>query len=560
MSIVQECKDDFRNLIYVLWEHSQLPEPAPIQYDLAGFIADEANKRIELLAMRGAAKSMMACAYACYYLLRNPNESVLVLSASEPMSRDFGHLIRSWIDEVEVLRELRPNKKQRDNIAKFDVGCRTITSASPSVRAYGITGQITGGRAGLIIADDIETKDNAMTQVQREKLRLKMTELEAIVQPWGRIIVPGTPQTLHSLYFDLGYMIRRWPSRYPDPSIPSDMEHLSPFLRERLESGQAKPGEPTFPERYSHADLLQREASMGSSQFKLQFQVDPTLSDQDRYPLKLRDFIVLDVADDRAPVRVTYASGPNQHRKDIPSVGFGNDAFYGPMEIEAGTAEYLDSVMAVDPAGTGQDEAAWTIAKSLNGRIFVLANGAHQNGNTEEALDELAALCWQYSIKTFSYESNFGDDMYGKLVWPRFKAYYDKKNASPLNPRKIPPAIVSTRGKGQKELRIINGLEPLLNQHRLVISTKVAQDNVLMGQLTQLTRDRNCLEHDDRLDSLYQACNHFIEQMAVEQTKMELKLLDEEREASIKEFDKHRGRLLLFDPKPKKRKWIPSWP
>jgi hypothetical protein len=38
------------------------------------------------------------------------------------------------------------------------------------VKSVGITGQLTGSRASLIIADDIEVPKNSLTHTQREKL------------------------------------------------------------------------------------------------------------------------------------------------------------------------------------------------------------------------------------------------------------------------------------------------------------------------------------------------------------------------------------------------------
>ena len=44
-------------------------------------------------------------------------------------------------------------------------------------------------------------------------------------------------------------------------------------------------GQPTDPKRFSDSDLLERELSYGRSGFSLQFMLDTSLSDANRYPL-----------------------------------------------------------------------------------------------------------------------------------------------------------------------------------------------------------------------------------------------------------------------------------
>ena len=46
---------------------------------------------------------------------------------------------------------------------------------------------------------------------------------------------------------------------------------------------------------------MEREASYGRSGFNLQFMLDTTLSDQDRYPLKINDLVIMSVNKEYAP-------------------------------------------------------------------------------------------------------------------------------------------------------------------------------------------------------------------------------------------------------------------
>ena len=81
--------------------------------------------------------------------------------------------------------------------------------------------------------------------------------------------------------------------------------------------------------------------------------MDTTLSDENKYPLKLRDFIVMSVHFDRAPRNVVW--GTSSAIQDIPSVGIGTDKFYGPAFFDNEFEEYQERVMFIDPSGRGAD-------------------------------------------------------------------------------------------------------------------------------------------------------------------------------------------------------------
>ena len=107
----------------------------------------------------------------------------------------------------------------------------------------------------------------------------------------------GTPQTTFTIYRKLAERSYRplvWPARYPRGKNVTQYEGLlAPDLQADIDNG-AEEWAPTD-DRFTNDDLLEREASMGRSNYMLQFQLDTSLSDAEKFPLKMADLIVTSV-------------------------------------------------------------------------------------------------------------------------------------------------------------------------------------------------------------------------------------------------------------------------
>ena len=212
---------DFRNFLYLVWKHLNLPDPTPLQYDIAEYL-QHGPKRSVIMAFRGVGKSWITSAFVVHQLLLNPSKNILVVSASKNRSDDFSTFTLRIIQEIPILQGLKPSENQRFSKIAFDVGPAPASHA-PSVKSLGISSQLTGSRADIIVADDVEVANNSATQGMRDKLDEQVKEFDAIVKPLdtSRIIFLGTPQCEDSIYNKLrerGYKSRIWPSEYPDES------------------------------------------------------------------------------------------------------------------------------------------------------------------------------------------------------------------------------------------------------------------------------------------------------------------------------------------------------
>jgi hypothetical protein len=494
------------------------------------------------MAFRGIGKSWVTAAYVTWVLRCDPQAKVLVVSASKKRAADFTKFVQQLINEMPILQHLRAKDHQRQSTESFDVG-PALADQSPSVKSAGITGQITGTRADVIIADDVEVPNNSATPMMREKLAEAVKEFDAILKPGGRIIFLGTPQTEESIYNALperGYEVRIWPARYPAPSEAEStyQGRLAPLIAREL----SKPhliGVTTEPLRFSDIDLQEREASWGRSGFALQFMLDTSLSDANRYPLKLSDLICMNLNPEIAPVHVTYASGDDYRVTDVPIVGLNGDKLHKPMQVSDEWAQYTGSVMTIDPSGRGKDETGYAIVKYLHGRLFLLDAGGYREGYTLAVLESLARKAKEYRVQLVLTEPNFGDGMFTQLL-------------SPVLNRIYPVTIQeSERSNAQKEKRIIDALEPVMNQHKLVVEKSLFLKDFkstesfpneevnryrLFWQMTRITKDRGSLPQDDRLDAVALAVHYWTREMARDANEAEAKFREDQLDRASREF------------------------
>lgn len=500
-ALIQEPRlRDVRNFTALAWRHLNLPEPTPLQFEIVDWMSN-GPRRLVVKGFRGIGKSWLASVYACHQWALDPSIKILVVSGGARRAGDFSTFTRQLLESWDLLAELRPQLDAlRDSKISFDVASTDIAHAA-SMTSLGITGQLTGSRADVIIADDVETMSNSDTPGKRERIASYFREFGSILSPGGRIRVLGTDQTEESLYRALpamGYEVRCWPAQVPDGGLKAALgETLAPSIRGREDEGAA-----TDPERFPLDELLAKESELGRSHFRLQFSLDPRLADMDRYPLRLSDLIVTDLDNESAPENLSYGGFP----ADVPCIGFSGDRYLTPVRVSERWLPYQGKVLAVDPAGRGKDETAACVLGQLNGFLFLLEQRAWLGeGYSDECLAALADMASRHRVAAVVVEANFGDGMFGRLLEPH------------LHRAGHHCLVEEVRNQTQKERRIIDTLEPIIQQHRLVVNRSVLMNDLrpvpglpeqhqqpyrLAYQLSRITRDRGSLQRDDRLDAL----------------------------------------------------------
>ena len=90
--------------------------------------------------------------------------------------------------------------------------------------------------------------------------------------------------------------------------------------------------------------------------------------------------------------------------------------------------------------------------------------------------------------------------------------------------------VEEVRANVRKEDRIIDALEPVMNQHRLVVDRGVVEWDyasnkdeapelrlmyMLFYQMSRMCREKGAVKHDDRLDCLAQGVKYFTDAMSI---------------------------------------------
>jgi hypothetical protein len=208
---------------------------------------DGEDGRLLLMAFRGCGKSTLVGLYGAWLLARWPETRILVLAADHQLATKMVASVRRIVERHPLCAHLVPQMPEAWAVDRFTVNRRGALR-DPSVLAAGLSGNITGARAEVIICDDVEVAGNCDTPGKRAELRERLAETEFILTPGGTILYVGTPHCAESLYlapgegeaFLDGYRRLRiplvnsaghsaWPERFPDAAVAQLRDRVGPI-------------------------------------------------------------------------------------------------------------------------------------------------------------------------------------------------------------------------------------------------------------------------------------------------------------------------------------------
>ena len=254
----------------------------------------------------------------------------------------------------------------------------------------------------------------------------------------------------------------------------------------------------------------------------------------------MSDLIVTSVNPKLAPDNIVWCSDPANVIKDAPTVGLPGDYFYSPMQFGSGEWNpYTETICSIDPSGRGTDETAATYISQHNGFLYLHEMRAYRDGYSDKTLLDILRGCRKFGVTKLLIETNFGDGIVAELF---------RKHLQQL---KLSIDIEEVRANVRKEDRIIDSLEPVLNQHRLVVDRSVIDWDyssnkdqppeerllyMLFYQMSRMCREKGAVKHDDRLDSLAQGVKYFTDCLAISAQEAVNSRKREEWSAMIQDF------------------------
>jgi len=143
---------------------------------------------------------------------------------------------------------------------------------------------------------------------------------------------------------------------------------------------------------------------------------------------------------------------------------------------------------------------------------------AYRDGYSDNTLLDILKGCKKFNVTKLVVETNFGDGLVAEL----FKKHLQQTQQA--------IDVEEVRANVRKEERIIDALEPILNQHRLVVDRSVIdwdynsnKDDapekrllyMLFYQMSRMCREKGAVRHDDRLDALAQGVKYFTDAMSI---------------------------------------------
>jgi hypothetical protein len=546
LEALQEHYTDFADFLYDVQQEVFGWETTEVQYDIGDFLQYGGNN-IMLQAQRGQAKTTLAAIFCIFSYIHNPKTRVVIISAGSGKASQISKGIVNIINGMPMLACLRPDKSagDRTSVEQFDIHYTLRgEDMNPSLACLGVTATSQGYRADILLADDVESSKNSMTQAMRELLLEKTKDFISICTD-GRIIYLGTPQSVDSIYNALpsrGYIVRVWPGRFPTPAEAKEYgDTLAPWIIKKiaedpsLQTGGGLLGDigKAIDTRIHEEILQKKELDQGPAYFKLQHMLCTKLSDTERFPLKLRNLVFMSMNPTEAPGKITWLPRPDLLIPQVPGSNV-RDEMYRPCTLAPEMFPYSGRMMYVDTAGGGQngDETVAVVTYFLHGYVFVAEVLGLPGGMRSDVYDALSALAFQHKVNCIEVEKNFGHGAFAQSWRPVLASYYETASGGAITQG---PIIEDIWESGQKEKRIVQCLEPIMARHHLIFNEEIIKRDhettqkypierrstySLLHQMSKITLDRHSLIHDDRLDALAGAVRHWVDRIAQDADKV----------------------------------------
>jgi hypothetical protein len=451
---------DLLEFAWIWNQRARLPTPALHRRVLRWLEAalDEGDRRLLLMAFRGAGKSTLVGLFCAWRLYRAPDTRILVVAADHALATRMVATVRRILARHPLCGALLPGHGEGSWASDRFTVVRPAVLRDASMLAAGIGGNITGARAELIVCDDVEVAGNCDTPAKRAELRERLTEAEFVLVPAGAMLYVGTPHCADSLYAD-----------GDAPFLAGYRRLVLPLLDEK--------GHSAWPERFPEEAIAKLGARVGPLAFRRQMLLEPVAEEAAR----------LDPA-----LLARYAAEPDYREAN----GRGVLTLMGTRLVSGGG--WWDPAFGRPGAGTrhGQGDASVVAATyaDATGRHYLhrLAYITHDPGAAEDPATQqcrkVAEIARDLLLPVMRIETNgIGAFLPGLLRQEFSRAG-------------IGCTVREMTSRIPKEQRILGALDPVLAARRLS-----AHDSVFRTRFPQemaAWRPGEPGQHDDALDAL----------------------------------------------------------
>lgn len=258
------------------------------------------RRRYMLLKPRGTYKTTVYIqAYACWLFIRNPDRTVLLVSATGAKADENYEAIKHNLTNNERILACwgRLYDNGRGRFTKKGIWHRhrdpeDPNFSTPNIRSVGKGSTITGQHYDSIFCDDIVNEDDRESPTEREKTKRYFKRLQPILNndAPGEIIIIGTRWHFDDLYHFIQFELN--PGLSEEERYTCEIEAVYEMDVDLYnQTGEIKylvgaDGQfiLRFPKKYGHKEIAELMETMGPAEFYAQYLNNPTPSETTGFP------------------------------------------------------------------------------------------------------------------------------------------------------------------------------------------------------------------------------------------------------------------------------------
>lgn len=249
-----------------MWNEHQGQTTPRVQLRMARWLAARWTARdheLVLLAFRSSGKSTICGLFCAWLFTKNPMLRILVLAAEHDLACKMVRNVKRLIERHPFTVGLKPRRTSSWAMDQFTI-LRPGELRDPSMLGRGISANVTGSRADVVLCDDVEVPNTCDTPPKRQDLRDRLSEIPYILVPGGTQLYIGTPHSYYSIY-----------ATEPRRELGEEMPFLGNFKRMEMPLLDRR-GRSAWPERYGKTEIAKMRRRSGETKFAAQMLLRPS--------------------------------------------------------------------------------------------------------------------------------------------------------------------------------------------------------------------------------------------------------------------------------------------